>query len=161
MGLMSHDFIQKIMSVIDRIALIKERPVKQSSQEWFDAETVCETKYRDKLSKKFVKSKLQIDKDIYNVARYNVKKMIFNKKRSFSLKKKLSESIGKPKDLWKALKSLVLPDKIFSCKVSAFRINNTVEHDNNSVSKGFKNHYSTFEDNLVKMLPKAPNKYPY
>ena len=30
------DFIQKIMSVIDRAAPIKERRVKQNSQEWFD-----------------------------------------------------------------------------------------------------------------------------
>ena len=58
------------------------------------------------------------------------------------------------------LKSLVLPNKISSCAVSAFRINNTVEYDGNSVSNSFKNYYSTFEDNLIKMLPKALNKYP-
>ena len=33
--------------------------------------------------KKFKKSKLQFDKNIYNAARYKVSKMIFNKKRSF------------------------------------------------------------------------------
>ena len=38
----------------------------------------------------------------------------FNKKISY-FEKKLSESIGKPKELWKALKSLVLPNKISSC----------------------------------------------
>ena len=48
------------------------------------------------------------------------------------MEKKLSESIGKPKDLWKALKSLGLPNKISSCEVSALKINNTVEHDANS-----------------------------
>ena len=37
-------------------------------------------KNRDKLLKKFKKSKLNIDKDIYNGARYKVRKMIFNKK---------------------------------------------------------------------------------
>ena len=83
--------------------------------------------------------------------------MIFNKKSSF-FDKKLSESIGKPKDLWKALKSLWLPNKISSCEVSALKINNTVEHDDNSVLEGFKNYYSTLTENLVKMLPKAPNK---
>ena len=44
--------------------------------------------------------------------------MIFNKNRSF-FEKKISESIGTPKDLWKALKSLGLPNKIPSCEVSA------------------------------------------
>ena len=36
--------------------------------------------------------------DIYNAARYQVRKMIFDKNRLF-FEKKLTESIGKPKDL--------------------------------------------------------------
>ena len=79
-------------------------------------------------------------------------------KRSF-FEKKLSESIDKLKDLWKALKSLGLPNKISSSEVSALNINNTVEHDANSILEGFKNYYSTLAENLVNMLPKAPNKY--
>ena len=59
------------------------------------------------------KSKLQIDKDIYNAARYKLQKMIINKKRAF-LENKLTESIGKPKGLWKALRSLGLPSKTYS-----------------------------------------------
>ena len=47
---------------------LKERRVKQNSQEWFDGEIADEIKNQDKLFKKFKKSKLQIDKDIYNVA---------------------------------------------------------------------------------------------
>ena len=79
-------------------------------------EIANEIKNRDKLFKKFKKSKLHIDKDIYNAARYKVRKMIFNKKRLLFEKKKKkrkkSESISKPKDLWKVLKSLGLPNKI-------------------------------------------------
>ena len=37
--------------------------------------------------KSLKKSKLHIDKDIYNAARYKVRKMIFNKKKSFFEKK--------------------------------------------------------------------------
>ena len=83
--------------------------------------------------------------------------MIFNKKRLFFVEK-LSESIRKPKDLWKALKSLGLPNKISSYKVTALKINNTAEHDANLILEGFKN-YSTLAENLVNTLPKAPNKY--
>ena len=75
-----NDFIQKIMSVIDKVAAVKERRVKQNSQEWFDGEIVNGIKNRDKLFKKFKKSKLHIDKDIYRAARYKVWKIIFNKK---------------------------------------------------------------------------------
>ena len=54
--------------MIDKVAPIKERRVKQNSQEWFDGEIADEIKNRDKLFKKFKKSKLHIDKEIYNVA---------------------------------------------------------------------------------------------
>ena len=71
------------MSVTDKVAPIKERRVKQNSQEWFDGEIADETKNRDKLFKKFKISKSHIDKDIYNAARYKVKKMIFDKEIVF------------------------------------------------------------------------------
>ena len=58
------------MSAIDKVAPTKERRVKQNYQEWFDGEIADEIKNRDKLFKKFKKSKLHIDKDIYNAARY-------------------------------------------------------------------------------------------
>ena len=41
------------MSVIDKVAPIKERRVKQNSQEWFDGEIADEIKNRYKLFKKF------------------------------------------------------------------------------------------------------------
>ena len=86
------------MNVIDKVAPLKERLVKQNSQEWFGGEIADEIKNLEKLFKKFKKSKLQIDKDIYNVARYKLKKMIINTKRAF-IENKLSKSIGRPKDL--------------------------------------------------------------
>ena len=81
---------------------------------------------------------MQIDKDIYNAARHKLQKMMINKKRAL-LENKLTESIGKPKDLWKALRSLGLHSKTSSCEVNALKINNKVEHDFNSVLEGFRN----------------------
>ena len=77
-----NDLIQKIMSEIDKVAPTKERQVKQNSQEWFDREIADKIKNCDKLLK-FKKSKLHMDKYIYNAARSKVRKMIFSKKRSF------------------------------------------------------------------------------
>ena len=71
----------------------------------------------------------------------------------------MTESIGKPKDLWKAFRFLGLPSKTSSCEVNALKIKNTVEHDINSVLEGFRNYYSTLAENLVTMLPKPTNKY--
>ena len=146
------------MSVIDRVAPIKERRVKQNSQEWFDGKIEDEIKNLAKFFKKFEISKLHIEKDIFNATRFKVRKKIFNKKRSF-FEKKLSESIAKSKDLWRVLKYLGLPNITSSCEVNALKINNTVEHNANSVSEDFKNYYSTLAKNPVKMLPEAPNNY--
>ena len=75
------------MSVIDKVATKKERRIKQNSQEWFNEEIADEIKNLDQLFKKFKKSKLTADKDVYNATRYKLQKMIFNKK-SFFFKKK-------------------------------------------------------------------------
>ena len=71
------------MNVIDKVKPMKERRVKQNSQEWFDGKIADEIKNRDRLFKKFKKSKLHIDKDIYKAARYKLQKMIIDKKEHF------------------------------------------------------------------------------
>ena len=152
------DFIQKIMVAIEKVAPIKERRIKHNSQEWFDGEISEAIKNRDKLLKKFKKSRLHIEKELYNAARYKVHKLIFNKKKG-CFENKLSECIGKPKELWKALKSLGLPNKTSSCEVSALKVNKTVQHDTNLVLGGFKDYYSNLAGNLLKKLPKPPNKF--
>ena len=75
------NFIQKLMRVIDLVAPIKSRRIKQNSQEWFDGEVAENVSVRDKLFKKFKKSKLHIDKEIYKIARYEVQKLISYKKK--------------------------------------------------------------------------------
>ena len=77
------NFIQKVMGVIDLVAPIKSRWIKQNSQEWFDGEVAEKVSVRDKLFKKFKKSKLHIHKEIYKTARYEVQNLISYKKKKF------------------------------------------------------------------------------
>ena len=107
-------FIQKIMVAIDKVEPVKERRIQQNSQKWSDGKISEAIKNRDKLLKTFKRSRLHIDKELYNTVRHKVHKRIFNKKKKF-FENKLNECIGKPKELWKALKSLGLPKK--SCHV--------------------------------------------
>ena len=60
-----NDFIQKIIKIIDQIAPIKERRVKQNFKQWFDREIANEIKNRDRLYKKFKTSNIYIDKYIH------------------------------------------------------------------------------------------------
>ena len=64
-------------------------------------------KIRDKL-KKFRKLKLHIDKDAKS--KYDILKLIASKKQVF-FEEKVSETIGKPKELWQSLKSLGMSNK--------------------------------------------------
>ena len=109
-----------------KVAPIKEKRIKHNSEEQFDGEISEAIKNRDKLLKK-IRSRLHIDKELHNADRYKVHKMIFNKKKDY-FENKLNECIGKPKELWKALKSLGLPKKISSCEVSALKANKTIQH---------------------------------
>ena len=126
------DFIQKIMIAVDKVAPIKESRIKYNSQEWFDDEISEAIKNCDKLLKKFEKSRLHIDKELYNAARYKVNNLIFNKKNDY-FENKLNECIGKPKELRKVLKSLGLPNTTSLCEVSSLKVNKTVRHDTNLV----------------------------
>ena len=71
----------------------------------------------------------------------------------------LNECTGKPKELWKALKSLVLPNKISSCEVSIPKVNKTDQHDTHLVLGGFKHYNFDFAGNLLKEFPKPSNKF--
>ena len=104
------DFIGKVTSVIDQIASMKEIRVKNSSQDWSDAEIHEEIEKRDKLLAKFKTSRKSTDHENYKKARNKVQCLINDKKKTFVVGK-LNENIGKPKELWKSLKSLGLPSK--------------------------------------------------
>ena len=62
---------------------------------------------------------------------------------------KLRENVGKPNELWKALKSLGLPSKI--TPVSQVSLKNGEKTNNNS----FKSFYTNLASNLVNKLPKV------
>ena len=76
------NFIQKFMAVIDNLAPSKNKRIKGTSQNWFDAEIMEKISDRDKLFKKFKKSRLHLDKDNYKEARNEVQKLIHTKKKS-------------------------------------------------------------------------------
>ena len=73
-------FFDKIMAVIDKIAPLKEIRVKGNSKPWFDAEVIDRIQVRDKLRKKYNKTKLQIDYDNFKNAQKQAKKIVKRKK---------------------------------------------------------------------------------
>ena len=150
------DFVGKVTSVIDQIAPMKEIRVKNNSPDWFDAEIHEET--RDKLFAKFKKSKKSNDHKNYKKARNKVQHLINKKKKTFVVGK-LNENIGKPKELWKSLKSLGLPSKKATLSSICLENNGTLSFDSKTNAEIFKDFYSNLAGDLLKKLPSPTNKF--
>ena len=104
------------------------------------------------------KSRLHSDNESYKKARNKVQRMIKDKKKNF-FTGKLNENIGKPKELWKSLKSLGLPSKKSSCSTICLEKDRILSFDPKANAEIFKDFYSNLANDLVKKLPNPPNKY--
>ena len=96
--------------------------MKGNTQKWFDGEVLEKLNLRNKLFKKFKKSRLHIDKELYKKSKYDALKLIASKKQAF-FEEKLSETIGK---LWESLKSMGMPKKAI---ISNFNAIKDSDHD--------------------------------
>ena len=94
----------KILRVADKISLFKDLRIESNTQDWFDGEVAEAIKLREKRPKIFKSTKLHIDEELCKESKYIAVKIRKEKKKKF-YKEKLKENIGKPKQLWKALKS--------------------------------------------------------
>ena len=68
------------------------------NEEWFDSVVSEGINNREKLFKKIKKSRLPLDQENYKKVPCKVKKLIAEKKRNY-FETKLTENIGKPKEL--------------------------------------------------------------
>ena len=60
------NFIQKVMAVTDNLAPSKNKRIKGTSQDWFDAEIMKKINERGKILHKLKKYRLHVDKDKCN-----------------------------------------------------------------------------------------------
>ena len=71
-----------------------------------------------------------------------------SKKQAF-FEEKLSETIGKPKELWESLKSLGMPKRTVISNFNAIEENDTLTYDTRSISKIFKNFFSNLAKSFL------------
>ena len=153
-----NDFYNKLMPLIDTLAPIKESRIKSDSQPWFDCEIAEKISIRDKLLKKYKKSRLHIDNDLYKSAKNDVQILIKNKKKSY-FQDKLEENVGKPKKLWKILTSMGLNKKIPSSSNICLEFNNKKTFDCKTNAEIFKGFFSNLATDLLSMLPIPPGRF--
>ena len=152
------NFFQKLMTVIDKIAPCKSKRVKGNTQKWFDGEVLEKLNLRNKLFNKFKKSRLHIDNELYKKSKHDAFKLTASKKQAFFVEN-LSETIGKPKELWESFKSLSMPNKTVISNFDAIKENDTLTYDTLSISKSFKKFFSNLAKSLLVKLPNPPGKY--
>ena len=146
------------MGAINKTAPLGEIRIKNQSQDWFDREISNAMKIRNANLKKFKKTKLLPDENNFKESKYFVRRLIKNKKKIY-FKNKLEENVGKPKELWKILKSLGLPQKVTSKSNICLKTNEKVSFDAKENAETFKNFFNSLSDNLLKKLPKAPKTF--
>ena len=143
------------MTPIDKIVPSKSQQVNGNTQKWTDSDVFEKLNLRNKPFKKFKKSRLRIDKELYKKSKYDTLKLVASKEQAF-FEEKLSETIGKPKELWKSLKSLGMPTKTVISNFNAIEENDTYE--TRSISKIFKNFFSNLAKTLLMELPNPWDK---
>ena len=88
------------MQAIDGIAPYREFRVKGHTEDWFDGEIMERIKNRDKLLKKYKKTKLEVDHQIYREANSVSSTLIKSKKTNY-FKQKILENTGNSKNYGK------------------------------------------------------------
>ena len=102
--------------------------------------------------------RFDIDKELYKKAKYDTQKFIAAKNQAF-FDEKLSESVGKPKELWNTLKFLGMPKKTVVSNFNAIDDNKSLTYDIKAMSKVFKDFFSNVAKSFIDKLPDPSNKY--
>ena len=98
------DLVEKILSVVDKIAPFKDLRIKNNTQDWFDGEVAEAIKLRERRLKIFKSTKLHIDEELCKESKYLAVKLI--KKEKWILQRKLKRKH------WQT-KAIVESSKIF------------------------------------------------
>ena len=152
------DFIDRLIAVIKEIAPLKKICIKNNSCEWIDQEILNGIRNRDKLFAFFKKTGLYCDHIKYKRARNNLQQLIKNKKRNF-ISSKLTENIGKPKELWKILKGLGMPSKTKSASNICLEKDGNFSFDPNVNCEIFRTYFGNLAQNLLNKLPTPTNVF--
>ena len=102
---------------------------------------------------------MHIYEDFYKQAKYHAVKLIKQKKSQF-YKEKLKENIGKPKELWKALKSLLdLPSKKGTNSNICLKKDDKICFDDKTNANTFKEFFCNLASDLVAKLPPPSKRF--
>ena len=149
------NFIQKVMAVIDNPPPSKSKRIKGTSQDWFNSE-IMEIINRgisfSKNSKNFTCMLMKILITNHGMRYKNEtlerKNLTLNVNWLKILNRKF---IGKPKKLWKSLKSLGLKFERSISNINYLENDKYSNFDVNNIAEEFRAYFSNLEENLEKI----------
>ena len=153
-----NDFSEKFVSLVNKIAPIKSFRVKGYTEDWFDGEINESIKDRDKLLRKYKKTKLETDYECYKAARNKSKNLIKSKKISF-YEETIRENTGNSKKIWGTLKSLGLPNKKGNDSKICLKRDGKIIFEPKVNANILKEFYSNLAEDLVHKLPNPKGKF--
>ena len=143
--------------MVDETEPLKDLKVKNNTHGWFDDEVAEAIKFREKRLDHFKSTKSHIDEELYKESKFLAMKLIKEKKKKF-YKEKLRENIGKPKELWKALKSLALRSKKGSVSNNCLKKDDKISFDDKTNANTFEKFFCNLASDLVAKLSPPYNK---
>ena len=138
-----------MFDVVNKVAPTKTIRIKNNANKWFDGEIAEKIAAPDKLFRKFIKSKLSVGEILCKEVRNTVQALVKDKKRKL-LQDKLSENIGKQKDLRKIIKKIELCICLNTKKELTF--------SPRTIANTFKKRFADLASDLVKKLPDPTRK---
>ncbi|MGL1888436.1 MAG: reverse transcriptase family protein [Reichenbachiella sp.] len=152
-------FKDKFLSVLNKVAPIKEVRIKQQSDPWINSEILHLIDERDSHLSQFKKTKLEDSYTKYTYYRNQVN-YVNKKAKAMYFKNNVNDNLNKPKKLWSVLKELGTSK---SCKTKilniGLKINQTICFDKLMVATKFNQFFCSIAENLVKQLPPITGKY--
>ena len=94
----------------------------------------------------------------YKEARNTVQALIKDRKRKL-LQEKLSENIGKLKELWKIIKKQGLPNRKVPTTSMSLNMKKELTFSPRTIANTFKKHFANLASDLVKKLPDPTGKF--
>ena len=132
--------------------------VKGDTEDWFDGEIMDCIKDKDKLLKRYKKTKLQIDFENFKKAKNNTKKIIKKKKISY-YENTIRKNTGNSKKLWNTLKSMGLTKKKGNSANICLKTNEKIVFDAKENANSFMNFYTNIAGNLIRKLSQPKGKF--
>ena len=146
------------MSVVDKIAPLKEKRLKQRSEPWITSELLDDIRARDQALETLRKNKTDENYKYFcnlrNSVQYNIKKI----KRDYFYNE-ISECKNSSTDIWEAVKSLGFTKLKSSVKCIGLFFEDKLIFDKKTVANIFNTFFTTVAASLVGKLPNITDGY--